>query len=148
MSSGPNTGLWGGGQPQEAAVTAHEEAQTAMVIGGRISPADVPGLCERLGRVLRTGGAGVVVCDVGGIVDADALTVDALARLQLTAQRSGRQVRLRNASPALRELLALVGLCGVVRLSGGSGLQPGWQAEQGEERGGVEEGGETDDLPP
>lgn len=129
-------------------MTAHEEAQTAMVIGGRISPADVPGLCERLGRVLRTGGAGAVVCDVGGIVDADTLTVDALARLQLTAQRSGREVRLRNASPALRELLALAGLCDVVRLSAESGLQPGGQAEEGEQRGGVEEGGETDDPTP
>jgi ABC-type transporter Mla MlaB component len=129
-------------------VTAHEEAQTAMVIGGRISPADVPGLCERLDRVLRTGDAGDVVCDVGGIVDADVLTVDALVRLQLTAQRSGRQVRLRNASSALRELLALVGLGDVVRLSAGSGLQPGWQTEEGEERGGVEEGGEPDDLTP
>jgi anti-anti-sigma regulatory factor len=129
-------------------VTAHEEAQTAMVIGGRISPADVPGLCERLGSVLRTGDTGDVVCDVGGIVDADALTVDALARLQLAAQRSGRRVRLRNASPALRELLALVGLCDVVRLSAESGLQPGWQTEEGEEGRGVEEGGEPDDLSP
>jgi anti-anti-sigma regulatory factor len=129
-------------------VTAHEEAQTAMVIGGRISPADVPGLCERLGSVLRTGDTHDVVCDVGGIVDADALTVDALARLQLAAQRSGRRVRLRNASPALRELLALVGLCDVVRLSADSGLQPGWQTEDGEEGRGVEEGGEPDDLSP
>jgi anti-anti-sigma regulatory factor len=98
--------------------------------------------------VLRSGGTGAVVCDVGGILDADALTVDALARLQLTAQRSGRRVRLRNASPALRDLLALVGLCDVLRLSGGSGLQPGWQTEEREEGGGVEEGGETDDLIP
>jgi anti-anti-sigma regulatory factor len=148
MSSARITGLWRGGQPQEVAVTAHEEAQTAMVVGGRISPADVPGLCERLGRVLRSGGTGAVVCDVGGILDVDALTVDALARLQLTAQRSGRRVRLRNASPALRDLLALVGLCDVLRLSGSSGLQPGWQAEEGEEGGGVEEGVEADDLTP
>jgi ABC-type transporter Mla MlaB component len=126
-------------------VTAQEEAH--MVIGGRISPADVPGLCERLGRVLHSGD-GDVVCDVGCIVEADALTVGALARLQLTAQRSGRNVRLRNASPALRELLVLVGLRDVMRLSADSGLQPGWQTEEREEGGGVEEGGETDDLIP
>jgi ABC-type transporter Mla MlaB component len=127
-------------------VTAQEQAH--MVIGGRISPADVPGLCERLGRVLHAGDAGDLVCDVGCIVEADALTVDVLASLQLTAQRSGRHVRLRNASPALRELLALAGLADVVRLSADSGLQPGWQVEEREEGCGVEEGGETDDLVP
>jgi ABC-type transporter Mla MlaB component len=38
------------------------------------------------------------------------VTVDALARLQLAAGRLGCTVRLRNASPGLRELVALMGL--------------------------------------
>jgi hypothetical protein len=46
---------------------------------------------------------------VSGIV-ADAVTVDALARLQLGAQRHGCQVRLCSASPELLELLAFMGL--------------------------------------
>ena len=43
-------------------------------------------------------------------VDADAVTVDALARLQLAARRHGCQVRLRNASSELLELVAFMGL--------------------------------------
>lgn len=51
----------------------------------------------------------VVFCDVEG-VKADAMTVDALARLQLAARRRRCRVRLRGASPELRELLAFMGL--------------------------------------
>ena len=51
----------------------------------------------------------VVFCDVAG-VPADALTVDALARLRLAARRRQCQVRLRGASPELRELVAFLGL--------------------------------------
>jgi hypothetical protein len=46
---------------------------------------------------------------VGG-VDPDAVTVEALARLQLAARRHGCRVRLRNASPGLRDLVAFMGL--------------------------------------
>jgi ABC-type transporter Mla MlaB component len=51
----------------------------------------------------------VVLCDVQGFA-ADAVTVDALARLQLAARRHQCQVRLRGASNELRELLAFMGL--------------------------------------
>ena len=47
-------------------------------------------------------------------VEPDAVTVDALARLQLAARRLGCQVRLRNASDELRELVAFMGLCDVL----------------------------------
>jgi hypothetical protein len=40
--------------------------------------------------------------------------VDALARLQCRARRAGKQVQVRDASPALRGLLDLVGLAGVL----------------------------------
>jgi ABC-type transporter Mla MlaB component len=43
-------------------------------------------------------------------VASDAVTVDALARLQLAARRHGCQVRLRGASMELRELVAFMGL--------------------------------------
>ena len=49
------------------------------------------------------------MCDVEGVA-ADAVTVDALARLQLAAGGYGCQVRLRNASDDLRGLLAFMGL--------------------------------------
>ncbi len=51
----------------------------------------------------------VVHYDVRGL-PADAETIDALARLQLEAGRNECNVRLRNAS---RELLDLIELCGL-----------------------------------
>jgi len=51
----------------------------------------------------------VVFCDVQGFA-ADAVTVDALARLQLVARRHRCQVRLKGASYELRELVAFMGL--------------------------------------
>jgi ABC-type transporter Mla MlaB component len=55
-----------------------------------------------------------VVCDVQG-VEADAVTVGALCRLQLAARRQQCQVRLRGASSELRELLVFMGLADVLR---------------------------------
>ena len=55
----------------------------------------------------------VALCDVTG-VEPDAVTVDALARLQLAAQRYGCQVRLRHASSELVDLLGFMGLREVV----------------------------------
>jgi hypothetical protein len=57
--------------------------------------------------------AGIAMCDVGG-VECDAVTIDALARLQLAARRNGCEVRLRHASPELLELLAFMGLTDVL----------------------------------
>jgi ABC-type transporter Mla MlaB component len=54
-----------------------------------------------------------VACDVSG-VEADAVTVDALARLQLAARRHGCRVQLRNASGGLVDLLAFMGLDAVL----------------------------------
>jgi anti-anti-sigma regulatory factor len=55
----------------------------------------------------------IAFCDVRGVA-ADAVTADALARLQLAARRRGCQVRLRNTSPELRGLLAFMGLSNVL----------------------------------
>jgi anti-anti-sigma regulatory factor len=126
-------------------------AQTPPTIEFRIGPcidrADIPGLCDRARRQMEGIAAEGLICDVASIVDADAVTVDALARLQLTARRLGGQVRVEHASPALRELLALMGLSGVVLLSERSGPQPGRQTEEREQRGGVEEERDSADPP-
>jgi ABC-type transporter Mla MlaB component len=63
---------------------------------------------------LETSDASIVMCDMSAAV-ADARTVDALARLQLAAKRSGCQVRLQSASPELRALLQLMGLREVLK---------------------------------
>jgi ABC-type transporter Mla MlaB component len=82
-------------------------------MGGPITSADLPGLCERVCTLLELSGVGVVVCDARGVAP-DAVTVDALARLQLAARRHGCQVRLHHASSELRELLAFMGLTDVL----------------------------------
>ena len=45
-----------------------------------------------------------------------AITVDALARLQLAARRLGLEIRLQNASPQLLELVEFMGLADVLVL--------------------------------
>ncbi len=86
--------------------------EVAFAIRGPISRADLPGLCDRVCRLLGARGS-VVACDVEG-VEPDAVTVDALARLQLAARRRGCEVRLRNASTPLLELVGLMGLSHVL----------------------------------
>ncbi|MGH3111562.1 MAG: STAS domain-containing protein [Gaiellaceae bacterium] len=81
----------------------------AFEIRGRITRADLPGLCDRVRALLRESGADIVVCDVHG-VECDAVTVDALAHLQLAAQRTGCRVHLRGACPDLVELVEFMGL--------------------------------------
>jgi ABC-type transporter Mla MlaB component len=81
----------------------------AFAIDGPIRRADLPGLCDRVCRILRTERPGVALVDVRG-VDPDAVTVDALARLQLAARRHGCTVRLRGASDTLLELVGFMGL--------------------------------------
>ncbi len=98
-----------------------EPSAIVLEIGGRLARADLAGLCECVRALLECSGADLVVCDVGALVDADAVTVDAFARLQLTARRLGREVRLRDASRALCDLLVLAGLSDVVPLCGGLG---------------------------
>jgi anti-anti-sigma regulatory factor len=71
----------------------------------------------------------------------DIATVDALARLQLTARRLGWRLRLRSVSVELRELIELAGLTGVL------GIEPVGQPEEGEVALDVEERVQRGDLP-
>lgn len=85
----------------------------AFAIYGPIRRQDLPGLCDRVCALLHESRPGVAVCDVRG-VEPDAVTVDALCRLQVAAKRLGCQVRLRNASERLLELVAFMGLTEIV----------------------------------
>ncbi len=78
-----------------------------MVVGP-LAGDDVPALCERLRAILSTG-IDVVVCDVAAAA-ADLVTIEALARLQLTALNAGGSIVLREASADLGALLAACGL--------------------------------------
>ena len=53
--------------------------------------------------------AATLLVDVAGL-DAGAVTLDVLARLQLVARRCGFRLRLRGSSPELRELIEFAGL--------------------------------------
>jgi ABC-type transporter Mla MlaB component len=85
----------------------------AFAVRGPIARSDLDGLCERVCAVLRESRAAVAFCDVAR-VESDAVTVEALARLQLGARRLGCQVRLRQASSELLQLVAFMGLTDIL----------------------------------
>jgi ABC-type transporter Mla MlaB component len=85
----------------------------AFTIRGPIARTDLPGLCERVCALLAASRASVVVCDVQR-VEPDAVTVDALARLQLAARRHGCQIRLRGTTTELHDLVTFMGLSDVI----------------------------------
>lgn len=81
-----------------------------LVLPGPVTRDEVPALCDDVRARLESSGVGVVVCDVAGLGPPGLTTVDVLARLELAARRAGGRIRLRDPDPALRALLALVGL--------------------------------------
>jgi hypothetical protein len=85
---------------------------------------------------------GPIVLDADLVGGPSLRTIGLLARLQLAARRAGFDLELRSGSGELRELVAFVGLADVLR------LEPGGQAEEREERVGVEEERELDDPAP
>ena len=90
-----------------------EGSALTLVIHGPIARSDLPGLYQRVCGLLEGSDAALAFCEVER-VGADAVTVDALTRLQLVARRHGCQVRLRGVSDQLRELLGFMGLDAVL----------------------------------
>ena len=101
-----------------AAGTERSQARgvAVMVVDGPLTRADIPRLCERARALMDGDGVQALICDVGGHIVADAVTVEALARLQLAARRRACQVSLRGASIDLLGLLSLAGLTDIVPL--------------------------------
>ena len=100
------------GPPQRtgAADVATEPARTlVLVVHGPLRRSQLPGLFARVCGLLGEHEPHLVVCKVAG-VGADAVAVDALARLGLAARRYGAAVRLQGAAPALHEIVAFAGL--------------------------------------
>jgi anti-anti-sigma regulatory factor len=83
-------------------------------LGPAISRADIPALCDQLSVVVRYGGVRLVLCDVSGVAVHDAVLVETLLRLQLTARRLGGRIRVHNPSPQLLDLLGAAGLRAVL----------------------------------
>ncbi len=112
---------------------------SVLILSGAIVTADVPALCDRARALLERCDADLVVCDVEGLADPDALTIDTLARIQLIARRLGRRVRFRRACGELEQLLALAGLDDVLPCGPSSGIEARGQPEEGKEPLRVEE---------
>jgi ABC-type transporter Mla MlaB component len=88
-------------------------ATVDLTIRGPLRRADLPDLSSRLCAFFAAHAGSTVRCDVSG-VGADAVIVDALARLRWVARRSGCVVVLHNAGAELRGLVDLMGLTDVL----------------------------------
>jgi ABC-type transporter Mla MlaB component len=123
------------------AVLIHMGASAiSFAIGVTVTRADIPVLCAELAELVRGHQCGVVVCDVAALARADVVTVEALARLRLTARRHGWSLLVSGARPELLELVRLLGLSAALP-------QVGRQPEEREQAGGVEEGVDGGDPP-
>jgi ABC-type transporter Mla MlaB component len=114
-----------------------------LSLGSPLAKADVTGLCEEGRALLEASGAEVLVCDASELARSDAVAVDAIARLQLTARRLGSRVCIRQPPADLCALLRFTGLAEVC------GLRAEFerQAEEREQPLGVEEERQLDDPP-
>jgi ABC-type transporter Mla MlaB component len=130
---GSPTGATGAGWPPAV------EGELTLILIGPKTPAGIARLSQRAGRLLEESGAELVTLDLRTIADPDAVTIDALARLQLTVRRSGRRVRFRHACREIHQLVDLMGLTGVLRLDTGSRIEPSREAEEREQAPGVQE---------
>jgi ABC-type transporter Mla MlaB component len=96
-------------------------------IWGPLRREDLPGLTERVCGVLAVHAGSPLLCDVEDVA-ADAVAVEALARLQLAARRAGCRITMRAAAPELVELIGLLGLQDVLPAEpqdvGASGVEP------------------------
>ncbi|HEY4427522.1 MAG TPA: STAS domain-containing protein [Solirubrobacteraceae bacterium] len=93
--------------------TGRRAATATLTIRAPLAQAELPGLYARACRLLAAEDIDRLACETAGIA-ADAVAVDALARLALAARRHGCTVQLRGASAELMELLELAGLASVL----------------------------------
>ena len=108
-----------------------EPARPVVTLSGRIRPDDALGLCACVcASAARTSGRSLGY-DVAGVEAPDVGTVDALARMALTAHRLGRRLELLRPGADLRELLELCGLTAATG-SDGSGVEVVGQPEERE----------------
>jgi hypothetical protein len=90
--------------------TERPPPENSLVLPREPSRADVDALRDEVRELAERTRRSPVECDVGAVADPDADTIDAMARLQLTAVRLGVRFRFSRACEELRELLALTGL--------------------------------------
>ena len=96
--------------PADALRLRRRPEEIVLIVNDLLARVEAAGLCERARSLLAQRDDVPVYCDVGRIALVDAATVDALARLQLTARRCGCGFKLRHAARELQELIAYMGL--------------------------------------
>jgi ABC-type transporter Mla MlaB component len=94
-----------------------------LAITGPLARSDLPQLFAHTSRLLAADGVRLLRCEVSDLA-ADAVAVDALARLALAARRRGCRLELHGASAELRELVAFIGLADVLGDSRRPGPRP------------------------
>ncbi|HJS27327.1 MAG TPA: STAS domain-containing protein [Actinomycetota bacterium] len=109
---------WRGPDPI-AARPPPDPTAAILELSGQLDRADIAAFCERARTAIWRSDAAMVVCDLGRLGRPDAVTVDALARLQLEARRLGRRIVFRDACGELRDLVAFVGLDEALPCEGG-----------------------------
>jgi ABC-type transporter Mla MlaB component len=95
-------------------MAASAQRSASIAIHGPLLPEDLPGLFERACALLARESWEVLRCELTGVA-ADAVALDALARLALRARRQGCGVLLCGASRELRALVCFAGLDEVLR---------------------------------
>jgi hypothetical protein len=111
---------------------AATDPATGLMALRAVGRADVVAACERLRALAAGERVERVACDVSALA-AEVAAVDALARLALVARRVGCPLRLRRASPALRDLVEFCGLTDAL------GVERERQPEEREQALGLEE---------
>jgi hypothetical protein len=106
-----------------------------------VTRADLKAACERLHALARGGGCEEIACDVSALA-AEVSAVEALARLALAARRLGCPLKVRRASPELRDLVELCGLSDALGVG-----RDGRKVPEREEPLGVDERVDPDDAP-
>ncbi|MEU8239690.1 STAS domain-containing protein [Actinoplanes missouriensis] len=86
-----------------------------------VGRAEIPALCAALATLLHGREPDVVLCEVAGPGPPGVATVEALARLRLTAQRHGWQLRVHGMTTELHRLIALLGLTATLPADGDAG---------------------------
>jgi ABC-type transporter Mla MlaB component len=94
-------------------MAVYPSRSVTLRIRGPLERPDLPGLFERTCALLQAVGPDILLCELAGVA-ADAVAMDAMARLALAAHRHGCHVRLCGACEELRELALFMGLADVL----------------------------------
>ena len=80
-----------------------------FALRGALARDELPAFADGIGRRLETAQPTIALVDVAGL-DADAVSLEALALLALHARRAGCRIRLHGCSNRLRAMIELAGL--------------------------------------